>query len=36
MAGNSSGTVFTVTTFGESHGPGLGCIVDGCPAGLSL
>jgi chorismate synthase len=36
MAGNSSGTVFTVTTFGESHGPALGCIVDGCPAGLSL
>ncbi|MDR1596903.1 MAG: chorismate synthase, partial [Treponema sp.] len=36
MAGNSSGTVFTVTTFGESHGPALGCIVDGCPAGLPL
>jgi chorismate synthase len=36
MAGNSSGTVFTVTTFGESHGPALGCVVDGCPAGLPL
>jgi chorismate synthase len=36
MAGNSSGTVFTVTTFGESHGSALGCIVDGCPAGLPL
>ncbi|WP_010257081.1 chorismate synthase [Treponema primitia] len=36
MAGNSSGTIFTVTSFGESHGPGLGCIVDGCPAGLPL
>jgi chorismate synthase len=36
MAGNSSGTVFTVTTFGESHGPALGCIVDGCPAGVRL
>ena len=36
MAGNSQGKVFTVTTFGESHGPGLGCIVDGCPPGLAL
>ncbi len=36
MAGNSQGRVFTVTTFGESHGPGLGCIVDGCPPGLAL
>jgi chorismate synthase len=36
MAGNSSGTVFTVTTFGESHGPALGCVVDGCPAGVPL
>ncbi|MDR3122269.1 MAG: chorismate synthase [Treponema sp.] len=36
MAGNSIGTVFTVTTFGESHGPALGCVVDGCPAGVSL
>ncbi|MDH3893982.1 MAG: chorismate synthase, partial [Chromatiales bacterium] len=29
MAGNTQGKLFTVTTFGESHGPGLGCIVDG-------
>ncbi|MDR0553854.1 MAG: chorismate synthase [Treponema sp.] len=36
MAGNSFGTAFTVVTFGESHGSALGCVVDGCPAGLSL
>ncbi|MCK6370266.1 MAG: chorismate synthase [Gammaproteobacteria bacterium] len=36
MAGNTIGTLFAVTTFGESHGPGLGCIVDGCPPGLLL
>jgi chorismate synthase len=36
MAGDSFGTLFTVTTFGESHGPALGCIVDGCPPGLLL
>jgi chorismate synthase len=36
MSGNSIGKLFTVTTFGESHGPGLGAIVDGCPPGLSL
>jgi chorismate synthase len=36
MGGNTFGTIFTVTTFGESHGPGTGCVVDGCPAGLSL
>lgn len=36
MAGNTQGKLFTVTTFGESHGPGLGCIVDGCPPGLAL
>ena len=36
MAGNTFGRVFTVTSFGESHGPALGCIVDGCPPGLSL
>lgn len=36
MSGNTFGKVFTVTTFGESHGPGLGCIVDGCPPGLEL
>ncbi|MEO7742462.1 MAG: chorismate synthase, partial [Usitatibacter sp.] len=36
MSGNTLGTLFTVTTFGESHGPAIGCIVDGCPPGLSL
>lgn len=36
MSGNTFGTLFTVTTFGESHGPALGCIVDGCPPGLTL
>jgi chorismate synthase len=36
MGGNSFGRLFRVTTFGESHGPGLGCVVDGCPAGLPL
>ena len=36
MAGNTFGRVFTVTSFGESHGPALGCIVDGCPPGMSL
>lgn len=36
MSGNSIGKLFTVTTFGESHGPALGCIVDGCPPGLPL
>jgi chorismate synthase len=36
MSGNTIGKLFTVTTFGESHGPALGCIVDGCPPGLSL
>lgn len=36
MSGNTIGKLFTVTTFGESHGPSLGCIVDGCPPGLAL
>lgn len=36
MSGNSFGRLFTVTTFGESHGRALGCIVDGCPPGLGL
>ncbi len=36
MSGNSFGRLFTVTTFGESHGPALGCVVDGCPPGLAL
>lgn len=36
MSGNTFGTLFTVTSFGESHGPAIGCIVDGCPPGLAL
>lgn len=36
MSGSSIGKLFTVTTFGESHGPALGCVVDGCPPGLEL
>ncbi len=36
MSGNSIGKLFTVTSFGESHGPALGCIVDGCPPGMAL
>ena len=36
MAGNTFGQLFTVTSFGESHGPALGCVVDGCPPGLVL
>lgn len=36
MSGSSFGRLFKVTTFGESHGPALGCIVDGCPPGLVL
>ena len=36
MAGDTYGRLFTVTTFGESHGPALGCVVDGCPPGLAL
>jgi chorismate synthase len=36
MSGNTFGKLFTVTTFGESHGPAMGCIVDGCPPGLPL
>lgn len=36
MSGNSIGKLFTVTTFGESHGLALGCIVDGCPPGIEL
>jgi chorismate synthase len=36
MAGNTLGRVFTVTSFGESHGPAIGCVVDGCPPGLAL
>ncbi|TDR82741.1 chorismate synthase [Paludibacterium purpuratum] len=36
MSGNSFGLLFTVTSFGESHGPGIGCVVDGCPPGMAL
>jgi chorismate synthase len=36
MSGNTFGRLFTVTSFGESHGPALGCVVDGCPPGLEL
>ncbi len=36
MSGNSFGKLFVVTSFGESHGPALGCVVDGCPPGLAL
>ncbi|WP_129631859.1 chorismate synthase [Candidatus Oscillochloris fontis] len=36
MSGNSFGQIFRLTTWGESHGPGVGCTVDGCPAGLAL
>ena len=36
MSGNTFGTLFTVTSFGESHGAAIGCVVDGCPPGLSI
>lgn len=36
MAGSTYGTIFKITTWGESHGKGIGVVVDGCPAGLSL
>ncbi len=36
MAGNTFGHIFTVTSFGESHGPAIGCVIDGCPPGLVL
>ena len=36
MSGNTFGTLFTVTNFGESHGPAIGCVIDGCPPGLPL
>ena len=36
MSGNTFGTLFTVTTFGESHGAAIGCVVDGCPPGMAL
>ena len=36
MSGNTFGTLFSFTSFGESHGPAIGCVVDGCPPGMSL
>lgn len=36
MSGNSIGKLFSISTFGESHGPALGCIVDGCPPGIEI
>ncbi len=36
MSGNSFGKLFSVTTFGESHGPAIGCVIDGCPPGMVL
>jgi chorismate synthase len=36
MSGNSFGKLFSVTTFGESHGPAIGCVIDGCPPGMAL
>ena len=36
MSGSTLGKLFTVTNFGESHGPAIGCVVDGCPPGMAL
>ena len=36
MAGNSFGNIFKLTTFGESHGPAIGGVIDGCPSGLKI
>ena len=36
MAGSTFGNIFKITTWGESHGKGLGVVIDGCPAGISL
>ena len=36
MSGNTLGLLFTVTSFGESHGPAIGCVVDGCPPGMEI
>ena len=36
MSGNTIGTLFCVTSFGESHGPAIGCVVDGCPPGMEI
>ena len=36
MSGNTFGKIFAVTNFGESHGPAIGCVIDGCPPGMTL
>ncbi|MGB2882028.1 MAG: chorismate synthase, partial [Rhodoferax sp.] len=36
MSGNTFGHLFAVTNFGESHGPAIGCVIDGCPPGMDL
>jgi len=36
MAGNTFGQIFRITTYGESHGPGIGVVIDGCPAGINI
>ena len=36
MAGSTFGQLFSVTNFGESHGPAIGCVIDGCPPGMAL
>ena len=36
MSGSTFGELFRVTNFGESHGPAIGCVIDGCPPGLPL
>ena len=36
MSDNTFGRLFKVTTFGESHGPAIGCVIDGCPPGLEI
>ena len=36
MSGSTLGLLFRVTNFGESHGPAIGCVIDGCPPGLAL
>ena len=36
MSGSSFGSMFRITTWGESHGPGIGVVIDGCPAGIPI
>ena len=36
MSGSTFGKLFTVTNFGESHGPAIGCVIDGCPPGIAI